>query len=104
MRTHGTHSCYAAGCRRPECRVAHAVYNQELRRGWRRSEPAAAFAEIIHFLTVPPLTLAELSDMTGVSVDTLKQVRDYRYATVNKVTADKLRASLPALLPSEVSA
>ena len=32
-REHGTRSCYAAGCRLPECREANAAYNRRRRAG-----------------------------------------------------------------------
>lgn len=37
IRRHGTHSCYSAGCRLPECRAASTAYVRELRR---RNRPA----------------------------------------------------------------
>lgn len=30
--THGTRACYVAGCRRDECRAAHATYERERKR------------------------------------------------------------------------
>jgi hypothetical protein len=38
--THGTYSCYAAGCRRPECRAAAAAYQRDRRASQRAQVPA----------------------------------------------------------------
>lgn len=50
---HGTRSCYAAGCRRPECRLANRLYI----RAWRRAPRAVTSA--------PKLLAAVLTKPSG---------------------------------------
>lgn len=101
MRRHGTHSCYVGGCRCQPCRDAHAAYWRTNRKGYVRRVPAAPYAEVVRALVKPRITMAELSRLTGVPEKTIRALRDNHHETIFRTTAEKLRAVLPSLLPSE---
>lgn len=90
MRPHGTNSCYAAGCRRQQCREAHNAYCRRLRMGERALVGAAAYTKRIRALTLPEMTLTDLSRRTGVPVGTLRGLRDGTITRTHAETAAKL--------------
>jgi len=104
MTKHGTRSCYMLGCRRSECRAAHARYMNMRRNPDIYGDPSrvssAQWASLLRALTMPLYTLDDLAKLTGVPYGLLKNVRSGRYSNMNRATAERL---LPVLdvLPEE---
>lgn len=68
---HGTRACYLRGCRRPECRSAHARYCKEYaldryRNGGRRIDPTSA-AQHVQQLVAAGCTISGIVEGAGVS-------------------------------------
>lgn len=90
MRTHGTNSSYTTGCRCQPCRDAHNAYCRRLRMGQRALIGAEGYTKRIRALTLPEMTLTDLSRRTGVPVGTLRGLRDGTITRTHAETAAKL--------------
>lgn len=85
MRTHGTHSCYTAGCRRQECKEAHRVYERERKRfrnrpdtPWVKEEvvPAGPTRAKLRYFYARGLNTMELAETIGFSHHTLGDIKN----------------------------
>lgn len=90
MRTHATNSCYASGCRIPVCRRAHADYERKRRNGGAGYVSATPFREMLRELTLPSVHVSEIAAATGLSPETLFEIRRGNVGVVNSRTAEKL--------------
>lgn len=92
-RRHGTNSCYSMGCRRKECKAAHAEYQMASRRfGASRSTPVDEYREWLMIHTMPRFSIDEIAERAGLSAQHLRDIRDGKTIRVQGHTAAKLNA------------
>lgn len=86
---HATNGGYSGGCRCDPCREAHNAYARETRMRRYRWAPAEPYVEWLREMTLPKLTLADVSRRTQIPVTTLESIRTGR-KKVRLETAAKL--------------
>lgn len=108
MAQHGTHACYAAGCRRQECLDAHNAYNGWLRRqhAYGRMTPAvlteaAPARDWAQVLRASGMGWRRIAEVSGVPDSTVRQLlfgkQGRALSRVRAETAERLLAVRPEL-------
>jgi hypothetical protein len=76
LQQHGTNSSYSSGCRCDYCRAAHNDYARRQRMRQLELADASAAREWLRATTLPPVPIEDVARRTGVSVETLRKIRD----------------------------
>jgi hypothetical protein len=86
---HGTNARYSRGCHCKDCCDAHAQYAREYTRGETRTVDAAP---IRTWLRAQPygITMVDIAERTGVSVDKLRYIRAGKVERTSRRVAEAL--------------